>query len=51
MGMIRSSIEEAISRKYPEAVVMIVSCDEEGRANVMPAGWFMSTSGNPRWSP
>ena len=45
--MIRSSIEEAISRKYPEAVVMVVSCDREGRPNVMPAGWFMFTSGNP----
>lgn len=38
---------EAIGRKYPEPVVLIVSCDKEGRPNVMPAGWSMVASGEP----
>jgi len=42
-----SDIKEAISRKYPEAVVLIVSVDERGRPNAMPAGWSMFTSGDP----
>jgi len=43
----RATIEEAISRKYPEAVVMVVTMDASGRPNAMPAGWCMFTSGNP----
>jgi len=38
---------EAIGRKYPEHVVLIVSCDRQGRPNIMPAGWSMVTSGTP----
>ena len=45
--MKRSRIDEAISRKYPEGVAMIVSVDEKGRPNAMPAGWYMFTSGDP----
>jgi len=38
---------EAIRRKYPEPVVLVVSCDSNGKPNVMPAGWSMVTSGSP----
>ena len=45
--MRESDIKEAISRKYPEGVVLVVSTDERGRPNAMPAGWSMFTSGDP----
>jgi flavin reductase (DIM6/NTAB) family NADH-FMN oxidoreductase RutF len=45
--MKRSEIDEAISRQYPEGVVMIISTDEKGRPNAMPAGWYMFTSSDP----
>jgi len=45
--MIDVSWSEAIERKYPEPVVLVVSCDREGKPNVMPAGWSMVTSENP----
>jgi flavin reductase (DIM6/NTAB) family NADH-FMN oxidoreductase RutF len=38
---------EAIRRKYPEPVVLVVSCDLNGKANVMPAGWSMVASSSP----
>ncbi|MCW4019714.1 MAG: flavin reductase family protein [Candidatus Bathyarchaeota archaeon] len=41
------SWSEAIRRKYPEPVVLVVSCDSEGNPDVMPAGWSMVTSGTP----
>jgi flavin reductase (DIM6/NTAB) family NADH-FMN oxidoreductase RutF len=39
--------DEAIKRKYPEPVVLVVSCDLNGKPNVMPAGWSMVTSSRP----
>jgi len=39
--------EEALKRKYPEWIVLVVAADQEGRADVMPAGWCMVTSGHP----
>jgi flavin reductase (DIM6/NTAB) family NADH-FMN oxidoreductase RutF len=45
--MRKARIDEAIKMKYPESVVMVVACDDGGRANAMPAGWFMFASGNP----
>ncbi|MBU7003975.1 MAG: flavin reductase family protein [Theionarchaea archaeon] len=45
--MRESEIKEAISRKYPESVVLVVSVDGRGRPNAMPAGWCMFTSGDP----
>jgi flavin reductase (DIM6/NTAB) family NADH-FMN oxidoreductase RutF len=33
--------------KYPEWVVLIVTADERGRVNVMPAGWAMYASTSP----
>ena len=38
---------QAIARKFPEWIVMVVSRDAEGRPNVMPAGWAMICSGSP----
>jgi flavin reductase (DIM6/NTAB) family NADH-FMN oxidoreductase RutF len=40
-------IREAILRKYPEWIVLIVTIDRQGKANVMPAGWSMFTSHDP----
>jgi len=45
--MIEVSWAEAIGRKYPEPVVLVISCDSEGKPNIMPAGWSMVTSGIP----
>lgn len=39
---------EALAHKYPEWVIMIIACDAEGRPNIMPAGWGMVCSGDPR---
>jgi len=41
------SFSEAMKRKYPEWVVLVISVDEEGRPDVMPAGWAMVASHNP----
>jgi len=38
---------EAISRKYPEWIVFVVTRDAAGKPNIMPAGWAMICSGNP----
>jgi len=40
-------VREASLRKYPEWIVLIVTTDEAGRVNVMPAGWSMFTSHDP----
>ena len=42
------SAGEAMAAKYPEWVIMVVARDAEGRPNVMPAGWGMICSGDPR---
>ena len=39
---------EAAGRRFPESVVLIVTTDDDGEPNVMPAGWSMFTSGSPR---
>lgn len=39
---------EAIKRKYPEGISLIISFDKyNNRFNIMPACWVMSTSHNP----
>lgn len=43
------SISEAMGRKFPEWIVMIASVDAEGKPNVMPAGWGMICSSDPRY--
>jgi flavin reductase (DIM6/NTAB) family NADH-FMN oxidoreductase RutF len=38
----------AMQQKYPEWVILVVARDATGKANVMPAGWGMICSGDPR---
>jgi len=38
---------EAMGKKFPEWIVLVVARDAEGRANLMPAGWGMVCSGSP----
>lgn len=38
---------EALARKYPEWIVLVVARDAAGKANLMPAGWGMICSGEP----
>jgi len=38
---------EALKRKYPEWIVLVVTVDQRGQVDVMPAGWCMVTSGRP----
>ena len=40
-------VPEALRRKYPEWLALIVTVDAAGRPNAMAAGWCMWTSGNP----
>ncbi len=40
-------VSEATKRKYPEWIVLVVSRDEKGKPDVMPAGWCMICSGTP----
>lgn len=41
------NVEEAINRKYPEWIIQVVTSDQSGRTNAMPAGWCMFTSNQP----
>ncbi len=41
------SVSEAMKRKYPEWLVLVVSRDGEGQPDVMPAGWCMICSSKP----
>lgn len=43
----RVAYEEAISRKYPEQVVIAVVKDSKGKYNPITLGWTMITSGSP----
>ncbi len=43
------SVGEAMHQKFPEWIVMVVSRDSGGMPNVMPAGWAMICSGDPRY--
>jgi flavin reductase (DIM6/NTAB) family NADH-FMN oxidoreductase RutF len=38
---------EAMKRKYPEWVVLVVTVDAQGKVDIMPAGWAMIASGKP----
>ncbi len=40
-------ISEAIARKYPEWVMFVISRDEKGQPNIMPAGWCMICNSQP----
>ena len=39
--------QEAVSRKYPEQVVIAIATDKAGRANPITLGWTMIVSGKP----
>jgi len=41
------SFGEAMKHKYPEWVVLIVTVDDAGQVDIMPAGWAMVASSNP----
>jgi len=46
--MVRAAeFSEASLRKYPEWIVLIVTADDDGTINVMPAGWSMFASHDP----
>jgi len=40
-------VSEAIRRKYPEWLTLVVTADNQGRPNAMAAGWCMVASGKP----
>ena len=45
--MKETSVSQALKRKYPEWIDLVVSRGADGQTNVMPAGWSMITSGTP----
>ena len=40
-------IEEAIKKRHPEGVALIVCQDEKGKVNVTPIGWFTLCNSKP----
>ena len=45
--MKEATFGEAMRRKYPEWVVLVVTVDSRGQVDIMPAGWAMIASGSP----
>lgn len=45
--MKRVEVSQALARKYPEWIILVVARDGQGRPNLMPAGWGMICSGQP----
>jgi len=43
----RATAEEALKRKYPESVALVVACGPAGKANVMAVGWIALASSEP----
>lgn len=41
-------VEEAIKKRYPEAVALIICIDKKNKVNVTPIGWFSLCNFNPR---
>lgn len=41
-------IHEAFQARFPVSIVMVISRDANGRADIMPAGWNMQCSSKPR---
>jgi len=46
--MKKVSIEEAVKKRYPEGVALIVCKDSKGTVDVTPIGWFMLCNSKPR---
>jgi len=42
-----SLFEEAVKKRYPEAVALIV-CQDKDKINVTPIAWFTLCNSNPR---
>jgi len=40
--------EEAVKKRYPEAVALVVCKDKKGMVDVTPIGWFMMCNAKPR---
>lgn len=40
--------EEAVTKRFPEGVALIVCKDENGKVNATPIGWFMLCNSKPR---
>jgi flavin reductase (DIM6/NTAB) family NADH-FMN oxidoreductase RutF len=45
--MLEVPLNQAWKNKYPEQIVFVVSLDQQGRPNIMVAGWFVPLSGEP----
>lgn len=45
--MVEVPPSEALSRKYPEWVLWVITVDADGRPNIMPAGWVMICNAKP----
>jgi len=43
----RSTIAEALKRRFPEQVVLVVTRAHDGHSNVMAVGWTAMASGDP----
>ncbi len=44
---IPASFEQAMLRKYPEAISLAIVRDQDGKHNPIPLGWMMMTSREP----
>lgn len=42
------SVEDALQKKYPEWIDLVVSRGSDEQVNAMPVGWSMIASGTPR---
>jgi len=40
-------VEQAMEMAKPERISLVIGADEAGKPNLMPATWFMRTSGKP----
>jgi len=47
MPMKPVAVEQAMEMAKPERISLVIGADEAGKPNLMPATWFMRTSGNP----
>jgi len=47
MSMKKVAVEEAMELAKPERISLVIGADKAGKPNLMPATWFMRTSGKP----
>jgi len=41
-------VEEAMSKRYPEIVVLVTQKSKDGKVNITPLGWAMPANSKPR---